>query len=94
LWGLPPLIDFVRDQAFSDDYHEPVFSTLLGFSPAGTFAAIWLDMGVTTAAGLLGQLAITLILSIASWRVAKHCWARETPQEDPELENIPSQGAG
>ena len=90
LWAVLPLIDLVRAQVSADAYNTRVaFSSLLGFSPGGTLAVVWINRDVTILPGLVGQLAITLVLSAVAWRVTKRRWEREVQQEIPDVSPPP-----
>jgi len=92
LWGLPLLIDLIRAQVNANASDTGIaFSSLLGFSPAGTLAATWIIGDVSILPGLWSQLAITFVLSVAAWRVTKRRWERETPRETSDVSPPPSQ---
>ncbi len=71
IWAAPPLIDLVQAQATQDSYSHPVYSSLMGYSPAGTIVAVWSDVDVSVWPGLLAQALMAVALSVIAWLLMK-----------------------
>jgi len=61
LWALPVIGDLIRAQIVSTS-GPPVFSVLLGCSPGGAIAAIWVPVDIPIHVGLAVQALLTLLL--------------------------------
>lgn len=75
LWSLPPILDGVRADLLRIGERPTALSALVGFSPAGTLAAVWLQLPIALWPGMIGQVLITAGLtawaSVATGRTGR-----------------------
>jgi len=60
LWSAPPVIDAIRAQVVAGAYDPLAYSWLMGCSPGGTIASVWLSLGANLVPGYALQVAILL----------------------------------
>ena len=64
LWALPPVLDGVRADFLGGGSKSTELSALLGFSPAGMIAAVWLPLDIRLLPGAIVQGLIAAALTV------------------------------
>lgn len=83
IWAAPPLTDLIQAEATRDSYNDPVYTSLLGYSPAGTIVAVWADVDVSVWPGLLAQALMAAALSVIAWLLMKRSRAPDPLHPTP-----------